>query len=600
MANPSGHDALDDLPGQAGTQIHAPQLGVVTKVYPSKSLEDPSDYFVDVRLLELGGAEDSDDLEHAQVPVTTDHLGSTRGITTNTMVFVQFVNGDPGRPLVTEVLYADDDRAPITAKGDWRVRVADNTVLEVTRDSAGDQFIRIGRQPTDGEDLDMGLQLNMDTGQVELHDGSDQGLCSDGEGNWVMDAETFYFPGLSPAYSTTPYSANPGGPTPSSNVSWAESSSSRDVAQSQFQTLDTGPSSARDLPRPQTQTVDLGAEGLASGDNDGPYLDDHFKSGNTVIIPPGTYSWDGSGLDGSYRNAELIGGGKPATGTNASNTASGIRISTTGSTSSGPGERSVLQIPSGLDTDIDVVSTGGGDGSVHIKNIEIDGTWGKGGCSFSVRDPESSMIVENFHSIGGNQSESLGSDSQPIIFVPISHAGTLYLRNLNLQNFGNHAIYASAPGLPPRGGRLGRTIVEGGLFKNNNIANIRVGGVGSAIRKVVSVQDGSAPLFGSVDNPRSMWVKDRVEAEITDCDIVHQDGQEVPISLGGGTEGDLGASGTLSNCRIQNDTSNTPIEINAGDWTGEGNSLTGSGDTTSPEAIDTSGTESPSTTPRYV
>jgi hypothetical protein len=73
MANPSGYDALDDLPGQAGTQIHAPQLGVVTKVYPSKSLEDPSDYFVDVRLLELGGDQYSDDIEHAQVPVTTDN-----------------------------------------------------------------------------------------------------------------------------------------------------------------------------------------------------------------------------------------------------------------------------------------------------------------------------------------------------------------------------------------------------------------------------------------------------------------------------------------------------------------------------------------------
>jgi hypothetical protein len=334
MANPGGYDVLDDRPNKAGTQVHAPQLGLVTNVYPSKDEQDRSDYLVDVRLLRLGGASEKDEHEFSQVPVTTDHLGSTRGLTVNTMVLVQFVDGDTGRPLVTEVLYNEDDQAPITEKGDWRVRVDSNIVLEVVNDSAGDKFVRIGRQPDDGADLDMGLQLNIDTGQVEFHDGSDTGLCSDGNGNWVMDSESFYFPGLNSAYSNTPYSTQPGGPTPASNVSWNDSTP------------------YRDLPSPQTNSVNLADQGLSDGDDISPYLQEHVKNGNTVVLPTGTYSWDGSGLSKELRSAEIVGGGSSSTTT----------LSDDSTTTQAVPERTTLQIPDGMDGGINITCNGGGDG----------------------------------------------------------------------------------------------------------------------------------------------------------------------------------------------------------------------------------------------
>lgn len=556
MADPSGYDPLDDYAGQDGTQVHAPRLGVVTRVYPSKEEQDPSDYFVDVRLSEIGGSKNNDELQFTQVPVTTDHLGSTRGITNNTLVLVQFVNGEAGRPLVTDVLHADDDRAPITEKGDWRVRVSNDTVLEAVNDSAGDQFVRIGRQPDDGADLDMGLQLNIDTGQVELHDGSDQGLCSDGEGHWVMDAETFHFPGLQSAYSTTPYAAQPGGPTPASNVSWNDATP------------------YRDLPSPNTSTVNLTDQGVSNGDDISAEIGEAFKNGNSVVLPPGTFQWDGTGLSGNFKSAELIGGG----GANSGSSLSAQRITSDSSTTAQAlPERTELQIPTGLDEQISPTCNGGGDGSVHLRNLKISGEFGKGGMKFAVTDPNSSMIVENIEMTDGNQSESLGFETSAAMFVPTSHAGTLYIRNCNLQNFGNNGVYASAPGLPPRGGRLGRTIVEGGYYKNNNIANVRVGGKDSAVRKIVSIQDGGAPPIDDKENARSLWVKDRVTATVEECDIVHSDSSGGCVVLGGGAEGDLGSSGELNSNRIEHGLDQAAVQVKAGDWGGSDNHFTGSG-----------------------
>ena len=576
MANPGGYEVLDDRPNKAGTQVHAPQLGLVTNVYPSKDEQDRSDYLVDVRLLRLGGASEKDEHEFSQVPVTTDHLGSTRGLTVNTMVLVQFVDGDTGRPLVTDVLYNEDDQAPITEKGDWRVRVDSNTVLEVVNDSAGDKFVRIGRQPDDGADLDMGLQLNIDTGQVEFHDGSDTGLCSDGNGNWVMDSETFYFPGLNAAYSNTPYSTQPGGPTPASNVSWNDSTP------------------YRELPSPRTKSVNLADEGLSDGDDVSPYLRDNVKNGNSVVIPSGTYQWDGTGLSGNYKSAEIVGGETSSTET----------LSADSVTAQAASEQTVLEIPQGLDEKLNITCNGGSDGSVHLRNLRIDGEFGKGGLQFAVTDPKSSMIVENVEMTDGNQSETLGSDSSAAISVPPKHAGTLYLRNLNIQNFGNTGVYASLPGLPSEGGRLGRTIVEGGYFANNNIANVRVGGKNSAIRKIVSIQDGSAPSIGGTVNARSLWITDRVTATVEECDVVHQTSSGTAVVLGGGAEGDLGSSGQVNSNRFEQSFDQVLIDIDAGDWGGSNNHFSGSG--TFSNGGDFTGTvtgtdaDSPNTSPDYV
>src|SRR6056297_1923569 len=45
--------------------------------------------------------------------------------------------------------------------------------------------------------------------------------------------------------------------------------------------------------------VDLGEEGLTSGDDIDPYLEEHFVSGNEVHIPAGEYNTSGDGLGGT-------------------------------------------------------------------------------------------------------------------------------------------------------------------------------------------------------------------------------------------------------------------------------------------------------------
>src|SRR6056297_2832486 len=56
--------------------------------------------------------------------------------------------------------------------------------------------------------------------------------------------------------------------------------------------------------------VDLGEEGLQSGDNIDPYLEEHFVSGNEVHIPAGEYDTTGTGLGGDKSNCALVGSPK--------------------------------------------------------------------------------------------------------------------------------------------------------------------------------------------------------------------------------------------------------------------------------------------------
>lgn len=148
---------------------------------------------------------------------------------------------------------------------------------------------------------------------------------------------------------------------------------------------------------------------------------------------------------------------------------------------------------------------------VHVRGQFPDDTF----CSrIDVRSSSGVGLVENFVARGGTRD----NDDSCGIFVGKAHAGELTLRNCNVEGFSNNGVYASAPGLPDGGN--GPVKVEGGLYRNNNIANVRIGSEGSYVRDATVVVDERPPEIHGVVNARGIRVRDRQDQVIENCDVL--------------------------------------------------------------------------------
>lgn len=122
------------------------------------------------------------------------------------------------------------------------------------------------------------------------------------------------------------------------------------------------------------------------------------------------------------------------------------------------------------------------------------------------------------------------------IFVPPRHAGKININNCELWHFQGKGIYASNPAERTKGARGGTIHVDGGLYKNNNPAHIRLGG-GSTIRNVAFKNEDTLegesvtwktplPSRHGVINARSVRVKGdkNGRALIENCEFTHKIG----------------------------------------------------------------------------
>jgi hypothetical protein len=148
---------------------------------------------------------------------------------------------------------------------------------------------------------------------------------------------------------------------------------------------------------------------------------------------------------------------------------------------------------------------------VHVRGQFPDNTF----CArIDVRSSSGVGLVENVVARGGTRD----NDDSCGIFVGKPHAGELTLRNCNVEGFSNNGVYASAPGLPDGGN--GPVKVEGGLYRNNNIANVRIGSEGSYVRDATVVVDERPPEIHGVVNARGIRVRDRQDQVIENCDVL--------------------------------------------------------------------------------
>ncbi|MFP9190351.1 right-handed parallel beta-helix repeat-containing protein [Natronosalvus vescus] len=114
---------------------------------------------------------------------------------------------------------------------------------------------------------------------------------------------------------------------------------------------------------------------------------------------------------------------------------------------------------------------------VTIHGQHDSGTWGPG--LFNITDPSGSGIVERFRAPDGaawiNNTPNAGNRWRgPIGIEANQNKGTLTFRHCVVGAFPNNGLYAVGGG--------GRVRVLGGLYRNSNGANIRVGGDNSEIR----------------------------------------------------------------------------------------------------------------------
>lgn len=205
---PTDDSQLDERIKDHIKQI-TPRLGIVEAVHPYTEESSPSNYKVDVRLVERDlsipddseggptGGENSQSstssMLHEYVPVAVTSTGSSKGLREDDFVLLQYRRGDPNLPIVTHCLYDDAQSAPFTEPGDYRRKFGD-AILEIVTNDDGDQMINIGKQTTDHEGIDAGLSINMADGSFSLMNENEHGLFVDTEGNSILKWESMAMP----------------------------------------------------------------------------------------------------------------------------------------------------------------------------------------------------------------------------------------------------------------------------------------------------------------------------------------------------------------------------------------------------------------------
>jgi hypothetical protein len=122
-----------------------------------------------------------------------------------------------------------------------------------------------------------------------------------------------------------------------------------------------------------------------------------------------------------------------------------------------------------------------------IRNVGVKGVWDyvpsghHQAISARVEDADATGVIENVYFADGNVSTDAGGVVG--IYVNKDHAGTLDIKNVNLQEFPNNGIYASSPGKSDGAG--GVVQIEDSYFADNLVASVRLGSEGSYARNCV-------------------------------------------------------------------------------------------------------------------
>ncbi|WP_247004887.1 hypothetical protein [Halosolutus gelatinilyticus] len=119
-----------------------------------------------------------------------------------------------------------------------------------------------------------------------------------------------------------------------------------------------------------------------------------------------------------------------------------------------------------------------------IRNIGFQGknVSGTGSATFGVADTGGTSTIENVYLGDGSDDRNATSHGygQTAVWVNPIHSGHLDIKNVNIQSFADNAIYASAPGLPGKGGG-GTVHIDSSFAANCYVSHYRLGSEGSKV-----------------------------------------------------------------------------------------------------------------------
>lgn len=207
-------------------------------------------------------------------------------------------------------------------------------------------------------------------------------------------------------------------------------------------------------------------------------------------------------------------------------------------------------------------------GGIEVFDIHVRGhVLGENPFRFGVRDPDGTGYVRKVVARDGGQS----GDRLSGIFVGVEHAGAIHIVDCEMWHFPSKGIYASNPGedVPDAGG--GTVHVEGGVYKNNNAAQIRIGSEGSTVRDVEFVTEDTLsgenvtwaepiPLLPPNDhlNTRGLRLRGGGNVLVEGCTFDYEIGAGDGVLTVEGSHGDS----TVRDCRIRSNADElTPVRM---------------------------------------
>ena len=173
----------------------------------------------------------------------------------------------------------------------------------------------------------------------------------------------------------------------------------------------------------------------------------------------------------------------------------------------------------GFTLDITAERTGGRfqlvpTGGFVMRDVRVEGVFDNpdGPLLFWVLDPDAHGLVENVRAPDGAESPTESFNATGI-YVSALHKGTIMLRDCYVEGFTDNGLYASNPTSPAA------VQVEGGVYRNNNIAQVRLGTSRSYVKNTrVEVTEDVETWYTT--NMRGIRVADGEGIAIENCEVV--------------------------------------------------------------------------------
>lgn len=296
-------------------------------------------------------------------------------------------------------------------------------------------------------------------------------------------------------------------------------------------------------------------------------MDEDIREGTLIEVPPGTYlterghrledvsRWGIVGLGESRKDVQFV---LPAGTAFRWIVAAGGRDILV--------ENFTLQQGPKFDRSIGMVFLV--EGNLQVRNVEKAG-WnprensesGAGsGLIVQVTDPEAVAVVDTFVRKGPQDFAHYPGNPIPV-FTGRGHKGTVYYRDVHVENGGEHGIYASHS--------EGDVRVEGGLFKNNLGDGVRISGEGSWVKGatvIIDKNDQHPENRGNWHQARGIHLQSGqygfTGGLVEDCTVIARSSPRTEALLK--IEHNQGAA-TVRNCRFHNDTNYRTIEVDEPD-----------------------------------